>query len=274
MSLDELYAGYLRQAGSFDITAPLTDAGLVTEAALWRAWRDGVRTTSVGAGPWAGRQAHLGSRPPPLSGVGDLWFDVCELMPMIHVGRAWLATRPVAAWQVSGFLAVAERAGREVQVSPPYVPLDRGRLGGPAAARQTRISEGEATLYAWWFGKLLPHLFDWQSAEESLPGSAMRELWRDSAREWTSNRLADDESARVFVTPSTIQWDPGDVLEDELGRPEGRRSMIRGEYTRDPDIGFRTAVLIQTGILERVSAWHGIPEPVRLVTLIDRSAFG
>jgi len=277
MTLTDAYAEYLRTRSRVGLeqllAAALDDAGLVTEAELWRGWCDRATSVEVAGGPWGGRRAHLGVRPPEAAAIGDIWFDVAEMTPMIHAGRAWLATRPTAVWQVRGFLGAAERIAREVQVAPPYRALDRDRLaGGADGDRVTRISEGEATLYAWWFGKTLPHLFDWQSAEESLPGAAMRELWRGSSREWTSNRLADDEAARVFVTPSTIQWDPGEVLDDELARPEKHRSMIRGELTRDPEIGFRTAVMLQIGLLRRVSAWHAIPEPVQLVSLVDRGA--
>ncbi len=277
MSLGEVYIAYLRARSRAGVAEQLGDAlagaGLDTEAELWRAWCFRASTHAIAAGPWAGRQAHIGPRPPALAAVGELWFDVCELSAMIHVGRAWLSTRPVAGWQMAGFLAAAELVEREVQVAPPYQAFDAARVAGAGTQRITNVSEGEATLYGWWFGKGLPHLFDWRGAESSLPGTAMRELWQRSSREWTTNRLADDEAARVFVTPSTIQWKPDQVAEEEQERPESRRAMIRGELTRDPEIGFRTAVVIQTGLLTHVSSWQAIPEPVRLVSLVDRSAF-
>jgi hypothetical protein len=275
MSLADLYTDYLvarrRAAAAGPLGDALAAAGLATEAELWRAWCDGKTAVTIAAGPWTGRTAHLGSRAPAIAAIGDVWFDVCELVAMIHVGRSWLATRPVAAWQMRGFLAMSVRLPREVQVAPGYTPLDPDRVA--VGDRVTNVTAGEATLYAWWFGKTLPNLFDWGSAVETLPGTAMRELWRSSAREWTSSRLPDDEAVRVFVTPSTIDWVPSEVVDDELERPESRRAMLRGELTRDPQIGFRTAVALQSGLLARVSAWDAIPEPIKLDWLIDRDFY-
>jgi hypothetical protein len=106
-----------------------------------------------------------------------------------------------------------------------------------------------------------------------LTGEAMRTLWQASAKEWTSTKVDADEAARVFVTPSTIDWDPDEVLESELEVPEAQRGMIRGEFTRERDIATRTSVLLQTGLHQRISAWAFIPEDVMLASLLDRAKF-
>jgi hypothetical protein len=101
----------------------------------------------------------------------------------------------------------------------------------------------------------------------------MRALWQRSAKEWTSTKIDADEAARVFVTPSTIDWDPDEVLDSELEIPEAQRGMIRGELTRERDITARTSVLLQTGLHQRISAWAFLAEDVKLDSLLDRAKF-
>jgi hypothetical protein len=274
MSLAEQFAAHLRAPSrdARDLAAMLAGAGLALEARAYEAWCAGG-TDIAAEGAWFGKRVAIAPRPPSAS-PGSLWFDICELALMVHAGRAWIATRPTARWQMHGFLDVSQRAPRTVQITPPYRALDPARLvAGDELARCTQVTAGEATLYAWWFGKMLPHLFDWQSAQETLPGAAMRELWLASAKEWTSTKLDEDEGARIFVTPSTIDWDPDEVLESEEALPHARRAMILGEHTRDASIGSRTAVLLQTGLFETVSAWQFIAEDVKLASLLDRNAF-
>ncbi|MBS2032216.1 MAG: hypothetical protein JST54_30230 [Deltaproteobacteria bacterium] len=107
----------------------------------------------------------IATTPPEGATAGDRWFDPCELTLMRHVGRAWLATRPTARWQMHGMIEVSTRVPREVQVEPPYQALDPARLtpAGDETARCTELTHGEATLYAWFFNKGLPHRFDWRS---------------------------------------------------------------------------------------------------------------
>ncbi len=48
--------------------------------------------------------------------------------------------------------------------------------------------------------------------------------------------------------------------------------MNRGEYTREPDINFRTAVLVG-GLLATATYWGSLAEDVKLVSLLDRRGF-
>jgi hypothetical protein len=274
MSLSESFATHLRAPSrtARELVGMLDAAGLAIEARCYAAWCDGVGDIT-GTGAWFGKRVAIAAHAPTAS-AGELWFDICELALMVHAGSSWIATRPTARWQMRGFLDTSARVPREVQVVPPYRALDPARIvTGDERRRCTQLTEGEGTLYAWWFRKMLPHVFDWRSAHEILPAAAMREMWYPSVKEWTSTKVNCDEGARVFVTPSTIDWDPDEVLDSEAALPEARRGMIRGELTRDADIGFRTAVLLQTGLLRTVSAWALIPEDIKLASLLDRDAF-
>jgi hypothetical protein len=275
MSLGELFTAHLRvpTRSARDLVPALERAGLELEARAYEAWCAG-KSEVPSLGAWFGKRMVIAPSPPQQPSAGDLWFDICELAVMVCTDRSWLATRPTARWQMRGFLDVASRSPREVQVKPPYRALEPARLvAGEEDANVTQLTAGEATLYAWWFGKSLPHLFDWQAAQESLTGGAMRALWQRSAKEWTSTKIDADEAARVFVTPSTIDWDPDEVLDSELEIPEAQRGMIRGELTRERDITARTSVLLQTGLHQRISAWAFLAEDVKLDSLLDRAKF-
>jgi len=273
MSVGELFSAHLRgpERNVRGLQSALEGLGFANEAAAYGAWCAHDHEI-VGQGAWFGRRIAIGAVP-PTAVDGELWFDICELALMIRAGRAWLSTRATRQWQMRGFLDVAQCEARAVQVAPPYLALDPERLlGVEERAICTRLTCGEASLYSWWFGKGLPHLFDWQAAQESL-GSAMRDLWMMSRKEWTSTKLDEDEAARIFVTPSTIDWDPDEVLESELGIPETKRGMVRGEFTREPDIGFRTAVSIESGLFEAVTYWGSLAENLKLTSLLNRRAF-
>ena len=267
----DVVAAYLRARDHAGFEQSIADGlsamGCELEAFAWRAWVSGDKPDKVRTGPWFARSLWIGPTL-PAGDEGDIWFDVCELQTMIRLERAWVATTPVPRWRMRAFLDVAAIEPREVQVEPPYRALDPARLGaGDERAPCTDITPGEATLYAWWFGKSLPHMLDWESAVDALPNAV--KLWGDVRKEWISNKLGDDEAARVFVTPDTIGWDANEIADE----PKKRDRMIRGEYTHDPAIGFRTIVTAQTGLLRSVSSWHVLVEPVRFASLLDRGAF-
>ena len=265
MSLGAHFVRHLRDPRGGDTEGfanELAAAGLDLEARCYAAWVARAKSVPEGHPPIA-----ISTTPPPDATAGDRWFDPCELVLMLHVGRAWLATRPTARWQVQGFLEVSTRASREVQVEPPYKALDPARLtpGGDELARATELTAGEATLYAWFFNKGLPARFDWQSADEELPGGTHATLWAHSSVEWITGRVESDEGSRLIITRDTLDVDPDEADDDER--------LVRGEYTRDKKIGFRTAVLIQTGLFANPSSWHILPEPVKLTSFVDRPAF-
>lgn len=275
-TLAELFTRHLRapERSSGALVDALAAAGFAAESGALATWCARRTEYVESSGPWSGTPIHVAATPPAGAQPGALWFDVAALALAVQCGRAWLDTRPAMRWQMRAFLDVAPRAPREVQVAPPYRALDPERLVvGGELERVTSVTAGESTLFAIWFGKGLPHLYDWQAAQEAVPAARLRAMWSFGPKEWTSAKLDSDEAARVFVTPSTIDWSPDEVEEDELERPEAQRAMLRGEWTRDREIGFRTAVLLQTGLVTSVSRWQFLAEDVKLTALLDRSAF-
>jgi hypothetical protein len=270
----DTYLAYLtikdRRACAQSLDDALVAADLADELALWRAWCAGESSAALTSGTWRDRAVHLGVSPPHSTTIGDLWFDICEVALMVHAGRAWLATRPTARWQMRGFLGAAACVSREVHVRPPYTALDPDRLlEGRDDNAAGDLTSGEATLYAWWFGKTVPHLLDWRSAAEHLPPEQVKALWSVGVKEWTSTKLADDDAARVFVTHSTINEDPHEIAKDNARAA----SMIISEHTHKHSIGFRTSVLVEEGLLHGAPSSQPVVEGIALTSLLDRNSF-
>jgi hypothetical protein len=270
----DAYVAYLTTKDRVTSAQSLDDAlvavGRSDEVVLWRAWCAGEPRTVLASGVWRDRTVHLGVSPPRSAEIGDLWFDVCEVSLMVHAGRTWLGTRPTGQWQMRGFLDVAERTLCEVLTNPPHTTLDRDRLlSGVDESAAADLTCDEATQYAWWFGKTVPHLFDWQSAAEYLPPEQVKALWSGRAKEWTSLKFADDDPARIFVTPSTINENPRTSAEDDTRAA----LMIARDDTHKWNIGFRTSVHIEQGRLHAAPSSQPAVEGIGLASRLDRSSF-
>src|SRR5436190_23146837 len=91
--LGKVFARYLQEGAcpssiAQELSARLESSGLLLEAQLLAPYAvEGSGRRIVEGGPWAGRVAHLGPRPPEAALAGELWLDTCELAAMILVPR-------------------------------------------------------------------------------------------------------------------------------------------------------------------------------------------
>lgn len=271
MSLTEQYIDYLGRRGDRAAMRAMADAlaagGHGSEAELLH------RLAAEGPGrarlawpdsPFDGLEVALGETLPQRADIGDLWFDPCELATMILVPRmpdedegekdgpaepyAWLALRRVAQWQYAAFLRLSARRQRTVQIRPPFPLLDPERLvGGPEDAPVTRLTCGEATMYARWFGKGLPSQLIWQWAARFVPPPAFSALLSGLSGEWAGYSGIDEGLCEV-VTRHNLWLDPQEEADQaQVAAPE--RRLLYGEWDRPAEVGFRTAVLCQIGLL-------------------------
>jgi hypothetical protein len=242
------------------------------EAQLLRQYLEGNRPGAridVPGSPWNGLRAHLAPLPPTEAEAGDVWFDPCEIAAMILLPRvpldaddviapdaaarvtpwvSWMALRPVAGWQYRSFLRAAPITPRETQVEPPFAFLDAQRiLHGGESEPVTRLTCGEAALYAAWFGKSLARLEDWQAAAAFLPGNAMHALWGPLPREW-AGACSFDESLRIAATRENYRLDPRDEADSDV-EPVGALRLLFDEWAQHDGLGFRCHVSTQTGVL-------------------------
>lgn len=273
MGLVKTFVDYTRNAGEPGAAAALARAlgerGYDVERSLLESvvargssgfWRD------VHDGPWDGRRVWSGPDLPADGRAGDLWLDTVEVTPMLLLPwemapgetmspataarlpayYAWLALRPVAQWQFRAFLGLAQTGPRDVEIEPPFRLLDPDRiLSGPDGAPVTRLTQGEARLYAAWFAKTLPHQVTWQAAAALLPPPLVETLWGWDEREWVAGRPSGDDEGRIAISPSTVHIDPDGDEDDTGGEPRVR--MIYEEWATRKTIGFRTCVLLQSG---------------------------
>lgn len=272
VSLSLAYSRFLTDR--YDTTArhqlvdALEAAGYRVEAYLLARWDGGVMLTEIRLDDvvWSGRRAWVGPVLPAQPEAGEIWLDVCELVPMLLLPReppddpseyapgvlerltpfvSWLSMRPVERWQVAGLLSVARIAPREVQITSPVRPLDRERLlAGDETEPATRALPGEATLYATYFWKGLASREDWEAARAALVPEELAALWGPLRREWNG---AVTEDIYSVVTPETIDVDPEEAYEEdpELRAPD---RILYGEFEGPADVGFRTGINTQIGL--------------------------
>jgi hypothetical protein len=216
VQLTKAYRRYLRKRDGL-APATLRAAGYGLEAALLE-----HRPLPE---PWTKHRTHVGPRLPDHARPGDIWMDTVEVMPMVLIPFEdtdepilWLAMRPVARWQ---FAAAGFGSARA--------------LDGPELAPVTRVSYEEATRYAQWFGKLTADRIDWQLAKAALPRANVDALW-GSVREWGSYEY---EEVYSVVEPSTVDLE--DVPDELIFYPSDAVE----------DVGFRTSVHLQIGMIKR-----------------------
>ena len=299
MALFLAYIQYLQHVTDASVQEPicaqLEHNGYRIEASLLRRYFEhgpGKVQLQLDDSPWNGRQAWVGSTLPPEAGAGDIWLDIYEMMPMILLPRdpadlegitpemlskitpfqSWIALRPVANWQFQAFLELAPRTSHPVQVPPPFPLLDTSRmLNAPDNAPVTNLTQGEAFLYALWFSKALPFLEDWRVAASLLSESEMALLWHDLTQEWVQDRIDLDEGVRVVAQPDTFEDDPNEAYEEFLdsGSPIPEHSVFRGEWKFYPNVGFRTAIPTQFGLIS--SALEGsVVDNIHLLGQLNR----
>ncbi len=238
--IEYLRAGAVRPR---ELAAALRAAGARHEGALLE--REGWQ---AGDG-W--QRVFVGRRPPGDATPGDVWLDSVEVMPMVLVEAptyrddsptrpVWLAIRPVMRWQFRAFAAAAPIVGRTVQVELPIKPLDPARLAGDELAPITSITEGEAELYALWFGKVPGMRYAWRGAPQAL-GDRAASLWMPGLREWTGERCSFDEGLRVRIGPDDVDLDPDDDYIAMVREDAELRTLV-GEAAHEPTTGMRTAI--------------------------------
>jgi hypothetical protein len=277
VGLTESYRAHLAGRTDADLLRrDLHDAGLFLEAGLW-AGAVGSSDHAVVDDPtsWlVGRRVWTGAFPPGDAGAGDVWFDPYELSAMVLIPRepleadgdpptmgegfdprlVWLATRPVLQFQYSAFLDLAPLEPRRWEGRADLGLFERPRAGRRPTEPVTGLVRGEAYLYARWFGKSLPTTFEWTCARSALPTTAFSALWHWSEREWTATSPVVDPDMGLVVSEDDVDIDP-DTLQgedEEWLTPDSHESLF-GPWDRADDVGSRTAVPVDVGVLAPAS---------------------
>lgn len=266
VDLTRAYADYLRHPEAEDARTGLVDAlgrsEALTERDLLAHFAQHGESDLIitePASPFLGRRAWVGPSLPARAAAGDIWYDTVEAMPMVLVPRephpgpaarerypallAWLACRPVAAWQFAGC--------RALDGDIPQAAVTTGDSSQAAVG----VTRAEAAAYAQRFGKMLSEHLTWQAVPYLLPPSVIEMMWEGIAREWSRLRSDVEDDLALVVPRDAFETDPDDVLEsrrDDASPDEDQGSapvFALPPDTRASDLGLRTTVLIQTGFV-------------------------
>ena len=246
------------------LASALRQEGCALQGALLDIYLEGATTPDFvppGHGVWTGNRVFLGPTPPEQPLAGDIWFDVCELSPMLLVPRegcagrsrdelelsteqsefySWLSILPVADWQFAVFRELAPTRGSLLAPGFEVASAPRAAAG---------VTHGEARLYCNWFGKGLAGLFDWQLTVHAFADPIINAMWSGLPREWAGDLLLNEDVLGVALSPETWLSDPDEML-DEAGSDH---PMIQRRATREKTTGFRTRVYADLGV---VHEWH------------------
>ncbi|CUS06212.1 protein of unknown function [Candidatus Promineifilum breve] len=274
MNLTEAYSSYLKDPANSralnTLQQQLEQGGYHLEASLLHHYAvHGSSQTVVQAqiDVWQGRKAFVGPLLPVNAMPGDLWFDTCEISAMIMLPaesldpreryapsvisswsplHGWMSLRPVANWQFAVFLMHARLVPRVVQLPPPFLILDMGRLlKGRQEDPVTDSACSEAGLYTRWLGKGLCDLSEWQAALRLLGEADAARLWGPLQGEWGGNY---DEEVCAVIRPTDFKREWLEI-EDETGISPERRTFF-SEWQIPPQVGLRTRVLSQFGLIQ------------------------
>jgi hypothetical protein len=242
---------------------------------LFRLWHEGCDdlTADAAFGDWQGRHIFIGPTLPQ-GAPGDLWFDVVGLDVMQRLERSWFSLEPVRTYAVRAFLRVAQFVPQpgSLRQAPAFGHLpENHELRDATGLTQARLRSRPGGL-----ASIARTSSTIKRAEEALDPAEDFKLrspvFTRGLGEWTSSR-AGDETARIALRPATV-WDEADSHLDE---PDGKRPrMVYDASSAPEDVGFRTAVSVQVGLITRLTA--GAPSLVlaedrTLESVLDRAGF-
>ena len=212
-------------------------------------------------GLWSGHRRQAGPRLPTDAAPGDLWYDVVELTPMVLLpgpdptvvgSRRWVSVHPVYVWQFRTFLRLADWrvAGRYFLTVNDLLAPERFN-NQRAFDYVTDVYFEEALAYARWLGKFLARQFDLQAARDFLTAPELEELLPPNLRLWDEVEPTGSEFTRAAIGRDTLDKDADEESElresgENVALPD---RMLYEEWDHEPNVGFSTMVLAQTGLL-------------------------
>lgn len=258
--LEERYLEFLNSQLNHDkgkeLCKELERMGLNSECQALTLYLDGVtqQVLSFQESIWEDCRCFIGSNKPSSAQVGDLWFDIVELVPMILVSSAgsdihpmnvWVSIRPVYTWQFRTFAKLIEwqLIRKDFLKVDDLFNLDRWNHRPPLEFIGDIYHE-EAAAYAHWFGKQLSGQFILEIAKETIKKEQFSSILPENRYLWDEAEYSLSEFVRIAISQANINKDPDD--EFEL-REEGQNSSIPDrilyeEWERISNIGCLTII--------------------------------
>jgi hypothetical protein len=213
---------------------------------------------------WGKRRCFIGTDLPEQAELGDFWFDIVELMPMILVPspysplvkmREWVSIHPVYTWQFRTFLSLANwhLIKEYFMNSPDLMDVKRFKFLN-SMDYITNTYHEESVAYAHWFGKQLTGQFTLEIAREFTEENQFLQILPHNFRLWDGAEYSSSEFVRIAIGQETIDKDPDDEFElRELGNNKSLPDrMLFEEWEYSPNIGLATAMPLQIELIKKV----------------------
>ncbi|HLP88840.1 MAG TPA: hypothetical protein VK184_09670 [Nostocaceae cyanobacterium] len=271
--IEKIYQEYLESQLDAQIAKHLGqilhNIGLQNEAKLLTAYFDqGIqKIDNFQTDIWGQRRCFIGKFLPENAEIGDIWFDIVELTPMILIPspyspliemREWVSIRPVYTWQFRTFLNLVKwHLIKEYFMNVPDL-MDNKRFESINAMEFiTNIYHEEAAAYAHWFGKQLTGQFTLEATREFAEPEQFFQILPPNFRLWDGAEYSGSEFVRIAVSQETIDKDAGEI-DEELEMRESKQNQILNnrvlfeEWEYKSNIGLGTAIPLQIELIKEI----------------------
>src|SRR5580700_1586537 len=255
-ALEDLYCEYLSsrlnpQAG-LSLSNSLAAAGLSQHALALEHYfqANSVPKLTTPIPSIGGRPSFAGPLPPSDPQLGQVWFDLFEVCPMILVPNKrdpalrlsyWVTLHPVYVWQFRVFLNLVRFESGRTEFPVPSDLMAKERF---AACRSidyvTGVYQDEAVAYAAWFGKSLCGRMTLSFARALGGNQLLDSVLPPGMRLWDGAEVSSSEFLRIAVGQNTLDklpWEEEELRdEDEHVPPDDQ--MLFEEWEKRQDTGF------------------------------------
>ncbi|MBO0800422.1 MAG: hypothetical protein J2P31_16510 [Blastocatellia bacterium] len=270
-SLEKTFHNYLlselEKEAAIEMYQVLGRSGLHDESKALETYLEAssISPSCLGELDWDQRKCYAGKYPPPKPNLGEVWFDVVELTPMLLIPgidepsvdhACWIAMHPVYRWQFKGFLSCMKlgRVITQVPSAPDY--LSAVRFEGEGKSEYiTDVYHDEALAYAYWFGKFITDQFELSYARHYLDDDEFSMVLPPKMRLWDETEFPASEFVRTAFGSDTLNKEEEDQYAEFLLRKSGENKnlpdrTVYEEWERRGDIGFSTSVPLQIGMID------------------------
>jgi hypothetical protein len=215
--IEKIYREYLESQLDPQIAKHLCqslyDIGLQNEAQLLTTYfEQGIqKIDNFQTEIWGQRRCFIGKDLPENAEIGDMWFDIVELTPMVLIPsvyipsiemREWISIHPVYAWQFRTFLNLVKWNLVQEYFMNASDLMDRNRFASCDSMEFiTNIYHEEAVAYAHWFSKQLAGQFALESAREFTEPRQFSQILPPNFRLWDGAEYSGSEFLRIALNP-------------------------------------------------------------------------
>jgi uncharacterized protein YjbI with pentapeptide repeats len=213
-----------------------------------------------------GRPTFAGPLPPQSPQLGQVWFDLCEVCPMILVPNTndaalrsayWVTLHPVYVWQFRAFLSLVRYETGRTEFPVPKDLMAPERLSGLGSTDYvTGVYHDEAVAYGAWFGKSLCGRMTLKFLRAFGGEQLLDVVLPQGMRLWDGAEVSSSEFLRIAVGRNTLDRTPWheEELRDAGESVAPADQMLFEEWEKQQDIGFVTCISVALGLGRKETA--------------------